>query len=58
MKCNDVEKQKDQSGMKNSMLVTIGDIVVQLVFAEDKNGEVPKIVGNILKGAYLQRQNA
>ena len=44
--------------MKSSMLVTIGDIVVQLVFAEDKNSEVPKIVGSILKGAYLQRQSA
>lgn len=49
-------KQDDQNSMKNSILVTVGDIVVRLVFADKKNGEIPEIVGNILKGAYLQHQ--
>ncbi len=55
MKCDYLEKQVNQNSMRNSMLVTVGDIVVQLVFADKKNGEVPEIVGNILRGAYLQR---
>lgn len=57
MKYDAWEKQNNQNGMKNSMLVTVGDIVVRLVFADKKNGEVPEIVGNILKGAYLQQQS-
>ena len=56
MKYDAWEKQNDQNSMKNSILVTVGDIVVQLVFADKKNGEVPEIVGKILKGAYLQHQ--
>ena len=50
----DAWEKNDQNSMKNSMLVTVGDIVVRLVFADKKNGEVPEIVGTILKGAYLQ----
>ena len=57
MKYDAWEKQNGQNSMKNSMLVTVGDIVVRLVFADKKNGEVPEIVGNILKGAYLQQQS-
>ena len=59
MKCDYLEKRErdNQDRMKNSMLVTVGDIVVQLVFADKKNGEVPEIVGNILRGAYLQHQS-
>ena len=57
MKCDYLEKQVNQNSMKNHMLVTVGDIVVQLVFADKKNGEVPEIVGNILRGAYLQSQS-
>ena len=53
MKYDAWEKQNNQNGM----LVTVGDIVVRLVFAEEKNSEVPEVVGNILKGAYLQRQS-
>jgi len=33
-------------------------ISVRLVFAGENNREVPEIVGDILKGAYLQRQSA
>lgn len=57
MKHDALEEQNDQNSMKNSMLVTVGDIVVRLVFADKKNGEVPEIVGNILKGAYLQHRS-
>lgn len=41
---------------KNVEIVTVCGMAVRLVFAEKKNGEVPKLVGNILKGVYLQRQ--
>lgn len=57
MKCDYLEKQVNQNSMKNSMMVTVGDIVVQLVFADKRNSEVSEIVGNILRGAYLQHQS-
>lgn len=52
-----LEKWDGQENVKNSMLVTVCGVAVRLVFADKKNGEVPEIVGNILKGAYLQRQS-
>lgn len=51
------ESRKDQGTEKNSTLVTVCGMVVRLIFADKKNGEVPEIVGNILKDAYLQRQS-
>lgn len=57
MKYDYQEKQHDQCSRKNSTLITFEGIAVQLVFAEKQNSEVPKIVGSILKGAYLQHQS-
>lgn len=51
-----LEKWNERETVKNSMLVTACGMAVRLVFADKKNGEVPEIVGNILKGAYLQYQ--
>lgn len=48
-----VEKEKANSGSE----VTACGIPVQLVFAAETNGAIPDIVGQILKGAYLQRQS-
>lgn len=36
--------------------VTIDGITVTLIFAAEKNGEVPCIVRDILKGSYLQQK--
>lgn len=52
-----MEKGDRQETVKKTALVSVCGMAVRLVFAEKKNGEVPKIVGNILKGAYLQRQS-
>lgn len=38
-------------------MVTIYGTPVRLVFAAESNGKIPEIVGQILKGAYLQRQS-
>ena len=38
-------------------VVTICGTSVQLVFAAESNVKIPEIVGQILKGAYLQRQS-
>lgn len=37
---------------------TVQGITVRLVFAAEQNHEIPAIVKNLLKGAYLQRQGA
>lgn len=52
-----LQKRDRQEAVKKTALVTVCGMAVRLVFAEKKNGEVPQIVGNILKGAYLQRQS-
>ncbi len=57
MRYDDIEKRDEHDSEKNGTLVTICGMAVRLVFADKKNGEVPEIVGNILKGAYLQRQS-
>ncbi len=57
MRCDNLEKWNEHESEKNSIQVTICGMAVRLTFADKKNGEVPEIVGNILKGAYLQRQS-
>lgn len=57
MRCDNPEKRDEHESERNGILVTICGMAVRLVFAEKKNGEIPEIVGNILKGAYLQRQS-
>lgn len=52
-----MENWDERESEKNSILVTICGVAVRLVFADKMNCEVPEIVGNILKGAYLQRQS-
>ncbi len=48
-------EDKREKGMVKT-LETVCGIAVQLVFSDQQNREIPEIVGNILKGAYLQRQ--
>ncbi len=57
MKYDYLDKTSKQEKENNCFWETVCGIAVQLVFADKKNNEIPEIVGNILKGAYLQRQS-
>lgn len=50
-------QSKESTGRNTPSMVTICGTSVQLVFAAESNGKIPEIVGQILKGAYLQRQS-
>ena len=53
-------QSKESTGRKKAntpLMVTICGTSVQLVFTAESNGKIPEIVGQILKGAYLQRQS-
>lgn len=49
-------KQQVHATKPDMSQVTIGDITVTLIFAAEKNGEIPCIVRDILKGSYLQQK--
>lgn len=57
MKYEYLEKVDIQGKRDSGVLETVCGMVVQLVFADKKNSEVPEIVGSILKGSYLQHQS-
>lgn len=57
MMSDTLENRNSQETDKSSTLVTVCGTAVRLIFANKMNDEVPEIVGKILKGAYLQRQN-
>lgn len=56
MKCEYMKKQFRHTAVESGTPVIVGSMVIRLVFADKENLEVPEIVGNILKGVYLQRQ--
>lgn len=56
MKCKYLMGQGDSMPPKGGLPVTVGNMVVHLIFADKANDEVPEIVGNILKSTYLHRQ--
>lgn len=56
--CNHREECMGREDADNALTETTFGVSVQLVFAAESNGEVPEIVGSILKSAYLQRQSA
>ena len=51
-----MKKQVRHTAVESGTPVIVGSMVIRLVFADKENLEVPEIVGNILKGVYLQRQ--
>jgi hypothetical protein len=45
----------DRKKVADTTVETVCGITVQLVFAPEQNREIPSVIGNILKGVYLQQ---
>lgn len=56
MRYNQSEPYWGKRTSTGAFVATVCDISVQLVFASQKSGDIPQIVGEILKSAYLQHQ--
>lgn len=57
MKYDYIENLRNLNCVKHGMPVTVGDVVVQVVFAGKENTEAPEIVGKILKDVCLHRKS-
>ncbi len=51
------DRFEKEYGQERTTVENVCGISVRLIFAGENNCEVPEIVGDILKGAYLQRQS-
>lgn len=56
MMCNQSGTHIGRKGANNISVETVCGSTVRLVFAAETDRKIPEIVGQILKGAYLQHQ--
>lgn len=56
MMCNQSKAHTGRKNANNISVETVCGSTVRLVFAAETDCKIPEIVGQILKGAYRQRQ--